>query len=174
MAMARKDREETGSRRRRKKSTKKPPAKTPKQKKKSSSTTLAIVVAVVILIWAVFPKEENKGDSSVAVPAIVGILDQIYMGCSVYWYQKGSQNLCTQEIADSLFSSKGNVIKATVVNGEANNFIATSKHNANRIVLFVDSRGDIFIKAKGCEVNIDSLDTAEVNLEELEAQCSTS
>jgi hypothetical protein len=46
-------------------------------------------VAVIVLIWAILPKEDDKGDSSKTVPAVVGILDQVYMGCTVYWYQKG-------------------------------------------------------------------------------------
>ena len=111
--MAQRDREEAGSRRRRKKGPKKPPAKVQK-KKKSPAVTLSIIVAVIVLIWAILPKEDDKGDSSKTVPAVVGILDQIYMGCTVYWYQKGSQYACTQEIVDKLYDSKRTDIKINI------------------------------------------------------------
>jgi amino acid transporter len=88
IAMAQRDREEGVSRTRRKKGPKKPPVKAPKTKK-SPATILSIIVAVIFLIWAILPKESDKGDSSKAVPAVLGILDQVYMGCTVYWYQKG-------------------------------------------------------------------------------------
>ena len=80
--MAQRDREEAGSRRRRKKGPKKPPAKVQK-KKNSPAVTISIIVAVIVLIWAILPKEDDKGDSSKTVPAVVGILDQVYMGCTV-------------------------------------------------------------------------------------------
>jgi hypothetical protein len=47
-------------------------------------------VAVIVLIWAILPKEDGKGESRKTVPAVEGILDQLCMGCTVYWYQKGS------------------------------------------------------------------------------------
>jgi hypothetical protein len=169
--MAQKDREEAGSRRRRKKGPKKPPVKVQK-KKKSPAVTFSIIAAVVILIWAILPKEDDKGDSSKTVPAVVGILDQVYMGCTVYWYQKGSQYACTQEIVDKLYSSKSTSIKITVTEGKRKDFSAVGQHNANPMILRVDSNGEIYIKAKQCETNINLISTSNVNLEELEAKCT--
>jgi hypothetical protein len=169
--MAQKDREETGSRRRRKKGPKKPPAKVPK-KKKSPAVTFSIIAAVVVLIWAILPKEDNKGDSSKTVPAVVGILDQVYMGCTVYWYQKGSQYACTQKIVDKLYSSKSTSIEITVIESKRKDFSAVGQHSANPMVLRVDSEGEIYIKAKQCETNINLVSTSNVNLEELEAKCA--
>jgi len=170
--MAQKDREEAGSRRRRKKGPKKPPVKVQK-KKKSPATTISIIVAVIVLIWAILPKDDDKGDSSKTVPAVVGILDQVYMGCTVYWYQKGSQYACTQEIVEKLYNSKSAAIKITVTESKRKDFSALGQHNSNPMVLRVDSDGEIYIKAKECETNINLLSTSNVNLEELEAKCTS-
>ena len=170
--MAQRDREEAGSRRRRKKGSKKPPVKVQK-KKKSPVVTFSIIVAVIVLIWAILPKEDDKGDSSKTVPAVVGILDQVYMGCTVYWYQKGSQYACTQEIVDKLYSSKSTGIKINVTESKRKDFSAVGQHNDNPMVLRVDSDGEIYIKAKQCETNINLISTANVNLEELEAKCTS-
>jgi len=39
------------------------------------------------------------------------------------------------------------------------------------MIFRVDSDGEIFIKAKECETNIDSLVVSKINFPELEAQC---
>lgn len=39
------------------------------------------------------------------------------------------------------------------------------------MVFRIDSEGDIFIKAKDCETNIDQIDIAKLDFELLEAQC---
>jgi hypothetical protein len=169
--MAQRDREEEGSRRRRKKGSKKSPAKVQK-KKKSPAVTFSIIMAVIVLIWAILPEGDDKGDSSKTVPAVVGILDQIYMGCTVYWYQKGSQYACTQEIVEKLYSSKSTGIKITVTESKRNEFSAVGQHNSNPMVLRVDSDGEIYIKAKECETNINLVSTSDVNIEELEAKCT--
>ncbi len=170
--MARKDREEEAPKRRRKRKPKTPPVKAPAKKKNSSTVTISVIVAAIALTWAAFPKDENKAESSKTVPSIVGVLDQIYLGCTVYWYQKGSQYPCTQAVVDSLYDSKASDIKVTVTTKKKKKFSAIAKHVANPIVMKVDFQGDVFIRAKGCEYNIDTIDTSDVNLEELEAQCS--
>jgi hypothetical protein len=68
-------------------------------------------VAVIFLVWTILPKEDSKGESSKTVPAVEGILDQVYMDCKVYWYQKGSQYAYAQEIVDKLYDSKSTGIK---------------------------------------------------------------
>lgn len=171
--MARKDREEAPKRRRKKKP-KAPPVKAPVKKKKSPLPTLFVIVGAVALIWAAMPNDDNKADSSKTVPSIVGVLDQIYLGCTVYWYQKGNQYPCTQLVVDTLYNSNASDIKVTVTTKKKEKFSAIGKHVANPIVLKVDSDGDVFIKAKDCEFNIDTVDTADVNMEELEAQCHSS
>jgi len=167
--MARKD-EET-PRRRRKKKPKAPPVKAPVKKKNSSLVTISVIVAGLALTWAAFPKDEDKADTNKIVPSIIGILDQIYLGCTVYWYQKGNQYPCTQEVVDTLYNSKGNDIKVTVTTKKKEKFSAIGNHVANPVVLKVDSDGDVYIKARDCEFNIDTINTSDVNLEELEAQC---
>ncbi|MBC8283171.1 MAG: hypothetical protein H8E32_05100 [Nitrospinae bacterium] len=177
--MARKDKEEEPPKRRRKKKRKPPnveaPVKKPVKKKNSSTLTISVIVAAIALTWAAFPKDEGKeAASSKTVPSVVGVLDQIYLGCTVYWYQKGSQYPCTQEVVDSLYNSKASDIKITVTTKKKKKFSAIGKHVANPIVLKVDFNGDVFIKARDCEFNIDTIDTSDVNLEELEAQCKPS
>jgi hypothetical protein len=171
--MARKDREEEAPKRRRKRKPKTPPVKAPVKKKKSSTVTISVIVAAIALIWAAFPKDEDQAKSSKTVPSILGVLDQVYLGCTVYWYQKGSQYPCTQAVVDSLYNSKASDIKVTVTTKKKKKFSAIGKHVANPIVLKVDFQGDVFIKARGCEYNIDTIDTADVNIEELEAKCPT-
>ncbi len=169
--MARKDREEETPRRRRKKKPKTPPVKAP-VKKNSPLVTISIIISVITLTWAALPKDDEQADSGKTVPSIVGVLDQIYLGCTVYWYQKGSQYPCTQEVVDSLYNSKASDIKVTVTTKKKKKFSAIGKHVANPIVLKVNFEGDIFIKAKDCEFNIDTINTSDVNIEELEAQCA--
>jgi len=50
-------------------------------------------------------------------------------------------------------------------------FSAIGKHIAAPMVFRVDDDGEVFIKAKECEINIRSLDIHELDLEELESQC---
>ena len=103
---------------------------------------------MIVLIWGILPTENDKGDSSKIAPAVEGILGQVYMGCTVYWYQKGSQYACTQEIVDKLYNTKSTSIKVTVTESKRKDFSAVGQHNANRMVLRVDSDGEIYIKAK--------------------------
>ena len=94
------------------------------------------------------------------------------MGCTVYWYQKGSQYACTQEIVDKLYNTKSTSIKVTVTESKRKDFSAVGQHNANRMVLRVDSDGGIYIKAKQCETNINLVSTSNVSLAELKAKCT--
>lgn len=170
--MARKD-DET-PRRRRKKKPKEPPVKAPVKKKSSPLVTISVLAAAIALIWAAFPQDKGKADSSKTVASMTGVLDQIYLGCTVYWYQKGSQYLCTQEIVDSLYNSKGNDIKVTVTTNKENKFSAIGRHVNSPIVMSINFEGDIFLKVKECEFNIDNIEISDVNLEDLEDQCTSS
>ena len=81
---------------------------------------------MIVLIWAIIPKEDGKGESRKTVPAVEGILDEVYMGCTVYWYKKGSQYACTQEIVDKLYDSKSIDIKINVPGARENIFCSRS------------------------------------------------
>ena len=85
--MAKRDREKAGSIRLRKKGHKILAVKVQK-KKKPPANTITIVLGVIGLVSAIIPKEEDKGDSRKTLPAIIGILDQAYMGCAVYWHKE--------------------------------------------------------------------------------------
>ena len=80
-------------------------------------------MALIVLIWAILPKEDGKGKSSKTVPAVEGILNQVYMGCTVYWFQKGSQYVCTQEIVDKLYDSKSTGIKINIPESKRKDFL---------------------------------------------------
>ena len=103
--------------------------------------------------------------------AIVAELDKLYMFCGVYWMEKGGHLLCGQDLADKLRDSKNADIKVTVIDAVAKDFSAIAKHIAAPMVFRVDDDGEVFIKAKECEINIRSLDIHELDLEELESQC---
>ena len=126
---------------------------------------------MIALSWAALPKEDTRGDINKIVPSVVGVLDQIFLGCTVYWYQMGSQNPCNQKIVDTLFNSKTSAIKVTVTTKKDEKFSATATHVNNPVILKVDSDGDVFIKVKDCDFNIDTIDTSDVNLEDLAGQC---
>lgn len=125
----------------------------------------------MVLAWAVLVKEDDSVPSGKIAPAIIGALDQVYLGCTVFWFNQGSHLLCDQSIADKLHDSKKGEIKVTVTNALRKEFSATGKHSEDRMVFRVDADGEIFIKAKECETNIDQVNVSEINLEELEAQC---
>lgn len=125
----------------------------------------------MVVAWAVLIKEDDKVPSGKIAPAIVGALDQVYLGCTVFWFNQGSHFPCTQEIADKLHDSKSGVITVTVVEGLRKEFSAVGKHNVDPMVFRVDADGEIFVKAKECETNVNQLTLSEINLEELEAQC---
>lgn len=168
--MARKSRETEGSSRRRKRNVEQQP-RTPKKKKSSPVVTILSVLAVMVIAWVVLLKEDSKVPSSKIAPAIIGALDQVYLGCTVFWFNQGSHLLCDQSIADKLYDSKKGGITVTVTNALRKEFSAIGKQHEDRMVFRVDSNGEIFIKAKECETNIDQVNVAELNLEELEAQC---
>ena len=171
--MAPANREEAPKRRRKKKKPQdSPPVKPPpKKKKKSYLGVITAIVGLIALSWAALPKEDTRGDINKIVPSVVGVLDQIFLGCTVYWYQMGSQNPCNQKIVDTLFNSKTSDIKVTVTTKKDEKFSATATHVNNPVILKVDSDGDVFIKVKDCDFNIDTIDTSDVNLEELAGQC---
>ena len=170
-AMARKARGTEGPSRRRKRNTE-APAPRPQAKKKSSPiVSILLVVAVMVIAWATLVKEDGKVPSGKLGPAIVGVLDQVYLGCTVYWFNQGSHLPCGQDIADKLHDSKNAEIKVTVTNPLRKEFFAVGKHIADRMVFHVDADGEIYIKAKECEYNINDIVVTEIILEELEAQC---
>ncbi len=123
------------------------------------------------ITWAVLLKEDDKVPSGKIAPAIIGALDQVYLGCTVFWFNQGSHLLCDQSIADKLHDSKKGGISVTVTNSLRKEFSAIGKHNEDRMIFRVDSNGEIYIKAKECETNIDQVNISELNLEELEAEC---
>jgi hypothetical protein len=91
-------------------------------------------VEVIVLIWGILPTEDDKVDSSKMVPAVEGILNKVYMGCTVYWYQKGSQYAYPQETVHKLYSLKSAAIKITVTESKRKDFSAVGQHNANPMV----------------------------------------
>jgi hypothetical protein len=129
------------------------------------------VVVVVVTIWATLIRESGKVPSGKIAPDIVAELDKLYMFCGVYWMEKGGHLLCGQDLADKLRDTKTADIKVTVIDAVRKDFSAIGKHIAAPMVFRVDDDGEIFIKAKECEINIRSLDIAELDLEELESQC---
>ncbi|MBT3876227.1 MAG: hypothetical protein HOA32_10750 [Nitrospina sp.] len=170
-AMARKARETEGPSRRRKRNSETPAARAPAKKKRSPVVTIILVAVMMFIAWATLVKDDGKVPSGKIGPAIVGVLDQVYLGCTVYWFNQGSHLPCGQDIADKLHDSKNAEIKVTVSNSLRKEFSAVGKHITDRIVFRVDSDGEIYIKAKECETNIKDLVVSEVILEELEAQC---
>jgi hypothetical protein len=169
--MARRSRETEGSSRRRKRGAEQPAPKTPPKKKSSPVVVIIAVLAVMVIAWVVLLKEDEGVPTGKIAPAIVGALDQVYLGCTVYWFNQGSHLPCGQEIADKLYDTKKGGIVVIVSNGLRKEFSATGKHEAGRMVFRVDADGEIYIKAKKCETNIDQVTVSEINLEELEAQC---
>ena len=168
--MARKDRETESPARRRRKKAEAPAPRTPPKKKSSPIITIMAVLAVMVLAWTFLVKEEGKVPSSKIAPSIIGVLDQVYLGCTVYWFNQGSHLPCNQEIADKLHDSKNSEIKVTVTNDVRKEFSAMGKHIADSMVFRIDSEGDIFIKAKDCETNIETLNITELDFEALEAK----
>jgi hypothetical protein len=172
VAMARKSKEtESPSRRRRRKSENSSVPKAPPKKKTSPVVAIVGVVAVMLIAWAVLVKDDGKVPSGKIAPSIVGVLDQVYLGCTVYWFNQGSHLPCGQEIADKLHDSKNAEIKVSVINNLRKEFSAVGSHIADRMVFRIDSDGEIYIKAKECETNIENLVVTEINLEALEAEC---
>jgi len=87
--MARKSRETERPARRRKKNADTPAPRTPPKKKSSPVVTIVMALVVVAITWAVLVKDDGKIPSGKIAPAIVGALDQVYLGCTVYWFNKG-------------------------------------------------------------------------------------
>ena len=171
IVMARKAREtESPSRRRRKKDENASPRTAPK-KKGSPVVTIIAVLVVMVLAWAFLVKEDGKVPRGKIAPSIIGVLDQVYLGCTVYWFNQGSYLPCNQEVADKLHDSKNSEIKVTVTNDVRKEFSAMGKHIADSMVFRIDSEGDSFIKAKDCETNIETLNITELDFEALEAKC---
>ena len=168
--MARRSRETEGSSRRRKRNAE-PKPRAPKKKKTSPVVTVLGVLAAMAIAWVVLIKDDDKVPSGKIAPAIIGALDQVYLGCTVFWFNQGSHLLCDQSIADKLHDSKKGDISVTVTNALRKEFSAIGRHKEDRMVFRVDSNGEIFIKAKECDTNIDQLNMSELNFEELEAQC---
>lgn len=169
--MARRSRETEGPSRRRKRSAEQPAPRTPPKKKSSPVLTIMVMLAGMVIAWAVLVKEDGSLPSGKIAPSIIGALDQVYLGCTVYWFNQGSHLPCGQEIADKLHDSKKGEIKITVSNGLRQEFTAVGIHEKSPMVFRIDSEGDIFIKAKDCETNIDQIDIAKLDFKLLEAQC---
>jgi hypothetical protein len=169
--MARKSRETERPTRRRKRNADTPATRTPPKKKSSPAITIAAVFVVMGIAWATLVKDDGKIPSGKIAPSIIGALDQVYLGCTVYWFNKGGHLPCGQDIADRIHDSKTGDIKVTVTNNLRKDFSATGRHIADPMVFRVDSNGEIFIKVKECEINVNSLVISKIDLAELEAQC---
>jgi hypothetical protein len=169
--MARKSRETEGPARRRKRNADAPVPRGSAKKKRSPVVTIVAVAVVMVVFWAALVKEDGKVPSGKIAPAIIGVLDQVYLGCTVYWFNQGAHLPCGQDIADRLHDSKSAEIKVKVTNGLRKEFSAVSNHIADRMVFRVDSDGEIYIKAKECETNIEKLVISELDFEALEAEC---
>jgi hypothetical protein len=169
--MARKSRETGGSSRRRKRGAEASAPRAPAKKKTSPVLSAVAVLGVMVIAWATLVKDDGKVPSGKIAPSIVGVLDQVYLGCTVYWFNQGTHLPCGQDIADKLHDSKKAEIKVKVLNGLRKEFSAVGSHIADRMVFRVDSDGEIYIKAKECEVNIEKVVVTELDLEALEAEC---
>ena len=171
VAMARKSRETERPARGKRRNAGTPAPRTPPKKKRSPVVTFVAVVVVVVTIWATLIRESGKIPSGKIAPDIVAELDKLYMFCGVYWMEKGGHLPCGQKLADKLRDTKDAGIKVTVISGVRKDFSAIGKHIAAPMVFRVDDDGEVFIKAKECEINIRSLDLHELDLEEVESQC---
>ncbi|MBT5549369.1 MAG: hypothetical protein HOB18_06835 [Nitrospina sp.] len=169
--MARKSRETGGSSRRRKRGGETPAPRAPTKKKTSPVITAVAVLVVMVGAWAALVQDDGKVPSGKIAPSIVGVMDQVYLGCTVYWFNQGSHLPCGQDIADKLHDSKNSEIKVKVLNGLRKEFSAVGNHIADRMVFRVDADGEIYIKAKECEINIEKVVVTEMDLEALEAEC---
>ncbi len=169
--MARRSRETEGSSRRRKRNAEQPLPRPPKKKKTPPAVTITAVFVAMAIAWSVLIKEDKGVPSGKLAPAIIGALDQVYLGCTVFWFNQGSHLPCDQNIANKLHDTEKSGIKVTVVKDLRKEFSATGKHSEDRMVFRVDADGEIYIKAKDCETNIDQLIVSEIDLEKLEAQC---
>ncbi len=169
--MARKSRETERPARRKRRNAGTPAPRTPPKKKRSPVVTFVAVVVVVVTIWATLIRESGDVPIGKIGPDIVAELDKLYMFCGVYWMEKGGHLPCGQKLADKLRDSKDAGIKVTVISGVRKDFSAIGKHIAAPMVFRVDDDGEVFFKAKECEINIRSLDLAELDLEEVESQC---
>lgn len=169
--MARKKKEIESPAKRRKRIAENPTPRTAPKKKSSPAITIVAVLAVMIISWAVLVQDDGKVPSAKIAPSIIGVLDQVYLGCTVYWFNQGSHLPCTQEIADKLHDSKTSEIKVTIGNQLRKEFSAVGKHIADRMVFRVDSDGEIYIKAKECETNIEQIIITELDLPALESKC---
>ena len=171
VAMARKSRETERPRRRSKRNAETPASRTPPKKKRSPVVTFLAVVVVVVTIWATLIRESDDVPIGKIGPDIIAELDKLYMFCGVYWMEKGGHLHCGQKLADKLRDTKDAGIKVTVIDAVRKDFSAIGKHIAAPMVFRVDDDGEVFIKAKECEINVRSLDIHELDLEELESQC---
>ena len=169
--MARKSRETERPARRKRRNAGTPAPRTPPKKKRSPVVTFVAVVVVVVIIWATLIKDDGKIPSGKIAPDIVAELDKLYMFCGVYWMEKGGHLPCGQNLADKLRDTKDAGIKVTVISGVRKDFSAIGKHIAAPMVFRVDDDGEVFFKAKECEINIRSFEIHEFDLEELESQC---
>ena len=169
--MARKSRETERPARRKRRNAETPAPRTPPKKKRSPVVTFVAVVVVVVTIWATLIRDDGKIPSGKIAPDIVAELDKLYMFCGVYWMEKGGHLPCGQDLADKLRDTKSADIKVTVTDAVRKDFSAIGKHIAAPMVFRVDDDGEVFFKAKECEINIRSLEIHELDLEELESQC---
>ena len=167
--MARKSRETEQPSRRRKRT--EPSKPVPHKKKTSPLITIFAVIAAMFIAWSVLIEDEHTVPRGKIAPSIIGVLDQVYLGCTVFWFNQGSQYPCDQKIADQFHDSKAGDIKVVVTNSFRKEYSAEGKHISDRMVFRIDADGEIFIRAKECETNIELIDIAELNFEELEAQC---
>ena len=87
--MARKSKETERPTRRRKRNANTPAPRTPPKKKSSPAITIVSVLVVMVIFWVTVVRDDGKVPSGKIAPSIVGVLDQVYLGCTVYWFNKG-------------------------------------------------------------------------------------
>ena len=148
-----------------------PPSSPPPAKKKTSGLVkFLIILALAGGGTGIVLSQQKGGEDFETAPMFV--LDQLFMGCKVFWYEVGPGTPCGQEQADLMFGGPKHVdIEITVDDGGMNSFTAQAKHRGNGKVFQVDDDGVVYFKHNECLVELKDFNLSLSDVEEMEARC---
>ena len=147
-----------------------PPSPRPAKKKTSGLVKFLIILALAGGGTGIVLSQQKGGEDFQTAPMFV--LDELFMGCKVFWYEVGPGTPCGQEQADLMFGGPKHVdIEITVYDGGMNSFTAQALHKGNGKVFQVDDDGVVYFKHNECLVELKAFDLSLSDVEEMEARC---
>ncbi|MBW1693217.1 MAG: hypothetical protein JRJ41_03465 [Deltaproteobacteria bacterium] len=129
------------------------------------------IICICFIIYVYYSSSKvfrDRGYISLAQQNLV----QVFRACEKYWEANPSGN-CSLPTSDEVLTKVGLYpaeVDVSIKNGQKDGFVAIAKHHKNDKILQIDYRGNIYIQALDCLLDINTVSVGLSN-EELKEEC---